>query len=147
MASLRTGLGAGRPRVPDALKERRGTARKSRKVKGAPELEAVPLPRPPRSMTDSEAEVWEELAPLVDSMRSSSAADVPAFGLLVRSVARARAMDDGAPIFEWKAAMALAASWMVHFGLTPAARAKVRVLSDQKPKADPLDEFRPRSVQ
>lgn len=147
MSSLRTGLGRGRPRVPDALKERRGTARKSRRVAGAPELEAVQLPAPPPELSAAERAVWRELAPLVDAMRSASAADVPAFGLLVQSVARARSMAADAPIFELRAAMALAAQWLVHFGMTPAARTKVRVLSGKKAKADPFEEFRPGSVQ
>ena len=84
------------PRLPDATKKARGTLRKSRTpaaVRGAGvrgELWIVPSRCPNREATKDYAAAWRELAAAVNSARSVSSADRPAFGQMVAALSLAR---------------------------------------------------------
>ena len=135
-----TGLGKGRPRLPSATHRLRGTDRPCRSNPEEPQLEAAKLPEPPKDISVDEREVWRELKPIVDGLRIATAADVPAFRALVSAVSMARNLY-GADAKEWSSAQKAAMGWMVHFGLTPVARTKVKVLPVAKNEVDPVAEF------
>jgi hypothetical protein len=127
-------------RLPDRVKELRGTLRESRKNERAPRLPAAKIPAPPRELTVKERRVWLRLAKEVPP-GVYTAADYTAFLLLVRSVATAEnppvAMKDSARI-HWAR---MAAAMLARFGLDPASREKVSVAGKDADLTDGEDEL------
>lgn len=132
----------GRPRLPDAVKAAKGTLQPCRVNKNQPQLEPVSVGEPPDRLPERMHSVWHELARQVDPMRVASASDLRAFELLVRAVALADETSDDpcAEVSDKVSASKAALTWLQHFGMTPASRAKVNA-APPKPKADPLAEF------
>ena len=61
---------AGRPSLPTATKELRGTLEKSRLNPDEPKLDPVKIGKPPKGLGPAAVDVWHELAPLVDEQQA-----------------------------------------------------------------------------
>ena len=68
-------------RVPDRVKQLRGTLRHDRKNWKAPVPE-VGMPRKPAHLTPGASKAWDKLKPLLKSMRVVTVADAHALELL-----------------------------------------------------------------
>jgi hypothetical protein len=128
--------GGGQNRLPDNVKQLRGSLRPSR-VGEASRLPTSPVPSPPRSLSALEKRVWRELAPVVDAARTHTVADTPAFRLLVEAVAYSK--QDMAPSAKVRV-LSVCTSLLAGFGLTPGSRGRVPA-APKPPPPSPLDEF------
>lgn len=133
----------GHNRLPDEVKRLRGTAQPCRMNPDAPKVEASPIPAPPERLRADEREVWAELAPMVDGLRCAAVGDLAAYEIVVRAVALERRVlaDETATVNQKIQAQRNASAHLMQFGLTPAARAKVKQLGDKPDEDDPLAEF------
>ena len=82
-------MGKGRRPVPDSLKMIRGTFRKDRVNKNAPNP-ALVCPKPSKSLNDKEQKVWDELAPMLFNLGVLTEMDIVALTLLCRDIAMYR---------------------------------------------------------
>jgi hypothetical protein len=139
---MSTGLGRGRPTLPSAVKAARGTTKPSRVNRHEPKVEAAPLPAPPKDWPSDRQAAWTWLARLIDPMRVAAAGDVASFRRFVICWCKAEELADDDDAFDqWAKAERLAQGWLVHFGLSPVARAKAVQLEKVKTEHDPLAEF------
>jgi hypothetical protein len=127
-------------RLPDRVKQLRGTHRPGRKNERAPRPPASRVPAPPRELAPAERVVWRRLsAELAPGVFTSS--DVTAFRLLVHSVTVAEnppdTMSDSARI-HWAR---LASAMLGRFGLDPASREKVSVAGERADDSAGENEF------
>ena len=154
-------------KVSKHLKELRGTLRHDRQNSRAPTPEPG-LPLMPPHLTPGAADVWNELAPLLESMRVVTVADGYALELLCEAYAeyrQARAVlakqgltyttktASGSVMERKRPENAIAAdSWrraklgLSNFGLDPASRGRVETIA--APYVNPFDEIggAPRSL-
>jgi hypothetical protein len=159
-------LGGGRPRKPTAHKRLAGTLRNDRQNHAEPRLQPIALPDPPADLTDLERAAWVELKELIDPMQIATAADVVAFRSMVEDAGMLAALrksfiDSGSEpvtVEETKAGAQLRMRpevlsiptyrklMLLHFvrwGISPADRQRVSVLSDPTAKKqDPLGKYR-----
>ena len=134
---------AGRPKLSDQEKARRGTLRPGRVNRNAPQVEPLDvIPGPPAEYPELEAATWRRLAARLGPSRIIAASDMMAFELLVSAVALAERvrLDPKAPPGQKVRASNAAMQALKDFGATPSSRG--RVTRAPKPeKADPLAEF------
>ena len=154
-------MSGGRPRKPKSLKLLEGSFRPDRANGLAPTSDSVSMPPAPEDLTRREAEAWSKLSALVDPLRVASPADIAAFRQMAIAYAlidQARAeLGDGPTTYTLDTESGtversrpqlqtiatfqrLLSAGLGSFGMTPAAREKVSVLSEGG-GADPLDEF------
>jgi hypothetical protein len=88
-------------------------------------------------LSGTERRTWRELAPAVDLAGTFTAADAPAFRLMVEVLARA---DEDMPPSAKVRVLQVCSSFLAAFGLTPASRGKVPP-APRPPPPSPLDEF------
>lgn len=133
----------GRSRLSDEAKRERGTLRKGRENREAPELVPVSIPAPPPDLSQREAEVWAQLAAQVNPARIVGPSDLVAFRVLVRGVALAdvTASDPDASVAQKCRASGAALSLLSAFGLTPASRERAARAKAPSPEFDNLAEF------
>jgi len=154
----------GRRPVPDSLKMIRGTFRKDRVNKNAPNP-ALVCPKPSKSLNNKEKKVWNELAPMLFNLGVLTEMDVVALTLLCRDLAMyqeciATIKKEGRvikmvgsqgqivhkvnPCYTIHRQLADSILQMLReFGMTPASRMKIVV--DEKPKEkSKLEELRER---
>lgn len=153
----------GRPKTPESIKKLTGTSRKDRANPRAPAPAPIKMPAPPKGLNRYELEAWKQLAKLIDPLRVAAPADLVAFRQMVITVATIeQARDELAAaggdltyevtteagvsirkrpeleiILQFKKQLSIDLS---RFGLTPADRARVSQLGDEKTH-DALDEF------
>lgn len=153
---------ARRPK-PNHLHLVQGTGRADRHALGdAPEPPKAPTLAAPAHLTDDARAAWETLAPVLDGMGVLSVADAHAFERMVECYAEirrcqtvlelnghtyeTRTVTNGFMVRARPEVAQLADAdrrfkgWLGEFGLTPAARTKVKVNPGGK-KADPLDKY------
>lgn len=141
---MSTGLGRGRPPLPSAVKAARGTTKACRVNQAEPKVVAAPMPAPPKGWSAARQSAWVYLAALVDPMRVAASSDVAAFRRMVICWAKAEELADQEAEFDldqWAKAERMVQGWLVHFGLSPVARAKATQLERSKTEHDPLAEF------
>jgi hypothetical protein len=86
------------------------------------------VPAPPRTLDPEQRRLWIELARAVEKAGTFQPSDLVAFRQLVRAVARAEVAPlDAAPSAAARLEQA-AASALASFGLTPAARERLKVV-------------------
>ncbi len=100
------------------------------------------VPPPPRHLDAAQRAIWAELARAVEAIGTFMPSDLAAFRQAVRTVARAEACPlDAAPSAAGRLEQA-AASALAAFGLTPAARERLRVApvdnSDERKRLEAL---------
>jgi len=157
-------MGKGRRPVPDSLKMIRGTFRKDRVNKNAPNPVHV-CPKPSKSLNDKERKVWNELAPILYDVGVLTEMDVVALTLLCRDIAmyqvciatikkegriiemvgsKGQTIRKVNPCYTIQRQLADSILQMLReFGMTPASRVKIVV--DKKPKEkSKLEELRER---
>jgi len=150
--------------VPDSLKMIRGTFRKDRVNKNAPNPVHV-CPKPSKSLNDKERKVWNELAPILYDVGVLTEMDVVALTLLCRDIAmyqvciatikkegriiemvgsKGQTIRKVNPCYTIQRQLADSILQMLReFGMTPASRVKIVV--DKKPKEkSKLEELRER---
>jgi phage terminase small subunit len=120
----------GRKPLPTAVKLAKGTERKSRINGNEPSLPKMPL-EPPGYLSGDALAFWSEHAKALIDAGVLRVSDRHAFGLLCESFAAWRAEPTRDTIAEFRRMLS-------EFGMTPAARTKVKV--ESKPK-DALTEF------
>ena len=147
-------------KVSNHLKQLRGTLRHDRQNSRAPTPE-VGLPLMPPHLTPGAADVWNELAPLLESMRVVTVADAYALELLCEAVTeyrQARAVlaklgmtyetvsAAGTAMTRTRPENAIAAdAWrraklgLSSFGLDPSARGRIETIA--APYVNPFDEI------
>lgn len=150
-----------RPRKPTRLHLVQGTARADRhNISGEPSpLQGIP--EKPPYLTPLAAEAWGRLAPVLDSMGVLTIADAFALERLCECYAEIRTCQanielegstyatetaPGKPMERARPVVAMRADadrrftfWATQFGLTPAARTKVKVANGKQ--ADPLERY------
>lgn len=100
------------------------------------------VPPPPRTLDEVQRRLWRELAVAVEELGTFAASDLVAFRALVRAVARAERCPLDAPPSAAARLEQVAASALAGFGLSPAARERLKVRPPLPPRADdPLSEF------
>ena len=157
-------MGKGRIPVPDSLKMIRGTYRKDRVNKNAPNPPLV-CPKPSKSLNEKERKVWNELAPMLYDVGVLTKMDVVALTLLCRDIAMyqeciATLKKEGKvikmigsqgqivrkvnPCYTIQRQLSDGILQMLReFGMTPASR--MRIVMDEKPKEkSKLEELRER---
>jgi phage terminase small subunit len=119
----------GHNKLPDAIKEIRGTAQKIRLNPKAPKLRRARVPSPPAGLSRAERAMWRELTPQVEALGIYTVAHYTAFRLLVRMVAEAMNPDlaDHARVRVQQAASAL----LQRFGLDPASIGRVTAVETE----------------
>ena len=148
--------------MPDSLKMIRGTFRKDRVNKNAPNP-ALVCPKPSKSLNDKERKVWNELAPILYDVGVLTEMDVVAMTFLCRDIAMyqeciAIVKKEGRiiemvgsqgqivrKVNPWHTIQRQLADSILQmlreFGMTPASRMKIVV--DEKPKEkSKLEELR-----
>ncbi len=78
-------IGKGNPRKPSLVKEQQGTARADQSNPAEPRPDPINISAPPPGMTKEQITAWHWFAKLVDPMRISTAGDLAAFELMVKS--------------------------------------------------------------
>ena len=132
----------GHNRLPAAVKEARGTLRRSRENPDAPEVEAGHPPRPPRHLPEAERRVWRELARQVgpDGVGTYSPAFFSAFRLTVKTLALVDAAGLDTPPTALARLVQAASGMLGRLGLDPASVGKVAT-APKKKEWSHLDEF------
>lgn len=155
-------MGVGRKATPTHLKVVKGNpgkrplnAREPKPKRGVPVM--------PEGLSIDAAETWTRLVALLDGMGVMTLADAPALERLCECYADILACQklirrDGRTyttttntgdtlikanpaVAQLRAADAQFKSYLIEFGLTPAARSKVNAIDDDKKEDDPLAEF------
>jgi len=157
-------MGKGRIPVPDSLKMIRGTFRKDRVNKNAPNPAPV-RPKPSKSLNDKERKVWKDLAPMLYDLGVLTEMDVVAVTLLCRDIAmyqeciailkkegrvikmigsQGQIVRKVNPCYTIQRQLADSILQMLReFGMTPASRVKIVVGEKPKEKSK-LEELRER---
>lgn len=131
----------GRPRIPDAVKNLRGTLRKDRVNTRAPRLAVTKPPAPPREISATERQIWKRLARELPPGVYTEA-DATAYRALVHAVMLAENPPDGVTASEKIHWTRMAAYWLGRFGMTPSDRERVSVArAHPGDDADPENEF------
>lgn len=127
----------GRPRKPTALHVLEGTERKDRRNPAEPQYREGASP--PSWLSAPAKKRWAEVAPLLEESHVLTAGDAEALGHLCEAqVLFERARRDRDGNLQLKAMHAVE-KWLVHFGKTPASRAKVAAVGGGE--RDPFEEF------
>lgn len=138
----------GRPAKPTNIHRLQGTFEKSRHTNRM-DVDVKPLiyvPLPPNRLSSEGREMWMNLAPLLVSHGLLSEFDLPAFETLVETTGESRrlraAQNGGEPVrtADISDCERRQLALLIQFGLTPAARAKIKI---EKVKQDesPLAKF------
>lgn len=136
---------AGRPRLPTALKELKGTSSPSRENPAEPKVKATRIGAPPADLAPEHHAHWIALAQAVNKLGVACVGDLLPFRAMVEAFTLARAAAITKDVSEWAKADARFEKWASHFGITPATRPKVNRIAPDKKKVDPLDEFGPKA--
>jgi phage terminase small subunit len=100
------------------------------------------VPSPPRNLDETQRRLWRELARAVEELGTFADSDLVAFRALVRAVGRAESLPLDAPPSAAARLEQVAASALAGFGLSPAARERLKVRPLRpSPPHDPLSEF------
>lgn len=151
-------MAKGRRAVPSGMKMLRGNPGK----RALPDNEPQPpagVPDPPEHLSAAAAQAWWRFAATLEQMRVLTKADwaaleglcetyaeLKAAGAVSRRYQRVKTKSGG---YMWRVHPAVSVrqdadrrfrAWLVEFGLTPAARTKVRVRGEEKP-TDPAAKY------
>ena len=149
----------GRPPIPTALKELRGTARADRINNSEPRPQVLDtLPRPPKQLTRHARHYWRKIGRLLIRMRVLTEADLVALRMLCMYLGQIdeinEIMEQLPPAQRYvlrsgkgghyqnplygtlNTAVKEAHRWMAKFGLTPSDRARVVAMDDKEDIAE-----------
>lgn len=139
----------GHNRLPDEVKQLRGTDQPCRMNPSAPARAPCEIPAAPEHLDADARAIWARLAPLVTARRVVTEVDLVAFEMMVEDVAFGRSVmrDGDASVNQKIAARRQGWAALAQFGLTPATSSKTTQLGEPEKQEDPIAEFRPGGVQ